>query len=124
MGFILRRSELAAHELHEVPLDVCGADTQGAIGYAMQQNLQNDFARLGMDKHAVTVVTQVEVAADDPAFAKPSKPDRLVHGRGDGPPAGVGGRLGDRAGRRPGLAARRGVPGPDPHRRRGRPYAP
>jgi carbamate kinase len=74
VGFILRRSELAAHELHEVPLDVCGADSQGAIGYALQQNLQNDFVRLGMDKNALTVVTQVEVAADDPAFAKPSKP--------------------------------------------------
>jgi len=74
VGFILRRSELAAHELHEVPLDVCGADTQGAIGYALQQNLYNDFARLGMDKQAVTVVTQTEVAADDPAFQSPSKP--------------------------------------------------
>jgi carbamate kinase len=74
VGFILRRSELAAHELHEVPLDVCGADTQGAIGYALQQNLQNDFARLGIDKRAVTVVTQTEVAADDPAFDNPTKP--------------------------------------------------
>src|SRR5438128_4440263 len=74
VGFILRRSELAAYELHEVPLDVCGADTQGAIGYALQQNLENDFMRLGMDKHAATVVTQVEVAADDPAFQRPSKP--------------------------------------------------
>jgi carbamate kinase len=74
VGFILRRSELAAHELHEVPLDVCGADTQGAIGYALQQNLYNDFARLGMDKHAVTVVTQVEVGVHDPAFQQPSKP--------------------------------------------------
>src|SRR5579871_3483176 len=74
VGFILRRSELAAHELHEVPLDVCGADSQGAIGYALAQNLENDFRRLAMDRHAVTVVTQVEVAADDPAFAKPTKP--------------------------------------------------
>jgi len=74
VGFILRRSELAAHELHEVPLDVCGADSQGAIGYALQQNLYNDFRRLGIDRHAVTVVTQVEVAADDPAFQHPSKP--------------------------------------------------
>jgi carbamate kinase len=74
VGFILRRSELAAHELHEVPLDVCGADSQGAIGYALQQNLHNDFARLGIVKHAVTVVTQVEVSADDPAFQNPSKP--------------------------------------------------
>ena len=74
MGFILRRSELASHELHEVPLDVCGADSQGAIGYALAQNLENDFRRLGLDRHAVAVVTQVEVAADDPAFAHPSKP--------------------------------------------------
>ena len=74
VGFILRRSELAAHELHEVPLDVCGADSQGAIGYALQQNLQNDFRQMEMDKHAVTVVTQVEVAGDDPAFQNPTKP--------------------------------------------------
>jgi carbamate kinase len=74
VGFILRRSELAAHELHEVPLDVCGADSQGAIGYALQQNLHNDFERLGISRTAVTVVTQVEVAADDPAWVKPSKP--------------------------------------------------
>ena len=74
VGFILRRSELAAHELHEVPLDVCGADSQGAIGYALTQNLENDFHRLDVDRHAVAVVTQVEVAADDPAFQSPSKP--------------------------------------------------
>ena len=74
VGFILRRSELAAHELHEVPLDVCGADTQGALGYALQQNLHNDFERLGIDKRAVTVITQTEVSADDPAFQAPSKP--------------------------------------------------
>jgi carbamate kinase len=74
VGFILRRSELAAHELHEVPLDVCGADSQGAIGYALQQNLHNDFRRLGIDRSVVTVVTQTEVAADDPAWERPSKP--------------------------------------------------
>jgi carbamate kinase len=74
VGFILRRSELSRGELHEVPLDVCGADTQGAIGYALQQNLYNDFHRLGIDKTVTTVVTQVEVDANDPAFAAPSKP--------------------------------------------------
>jgi carbamate kinase len=74
VGFILRRSELAAHELHEVPLDVCGADTQGAIGYELQQNLYNEFRRCGIDRDTVTLVCQTEVAADDPAFAKPSKP--------------------------------------------------
>ncbi len=74
VGFILRRSELARHELHEVPLDVCGADTQGAIGYALQQHFHNEFRKQGIDRRAVTVVTQVEVAADDPAFANPTKP--------------------------------------------------
>ncbi len=74
VGFILRRSELSAHELHEVPLDVCDADSQGAIGYELQQNLANDFRRMGLDRQAVTVVTQVEVAADDPAFHDPTKP--------------------------------------------------
>ena len=74
VGFILRRSELAAHELHEVPLDVCGADSQGAIGYALAQNLENDFRRLGIPRHVAAVVTQTEVAAGDPAFENPSKP--------------------------------------------------
>jgi carbamate kinase len=74
VGFILRRSELAANELHEVPLDVCGADSQGAIGYALQQNLFNEFRRLGMDREAATVICQTEVAADDPAFKNPTKP--------------------------------------------------
>jgi carbamate kinase len=74
VGFILRRSELSSHELHEVPLDVCGADTQGAIGYALQQNLRNDFVEKGVEKSVVTVVTQVEVDSSDPAFANPSKP--------------------------------------------------
>jgi len=74
VGFILRRSELAAHELHEVPLDVCGADSQGAIGYSLQQNLQNDFREHGIERGVATVVTQVEVSAEDPAFENPTKP--------------------------------------------------
>jgi carbamate kinase len=74
VGFILRRSELALHELHPVPLDYCGADTQGAIGYMIQSALHNEFARREVVRQAVTVVTQVQVNADDPAFQKPSKP--------------------------------------------------
>ncbi len=74
VGFILRRSELAAHELHEVPLDACGADTQGAIGYALVQNLQNRLRQDKRDKPVVAVVTQTEVSEDDPAFGSPSKP--------------------------------------------------
>ena len=74
VGFILRRSELALHELHPVPLDYCGADTQGAIGYMIQKALHNEFKQRGINKQAVTVVTQVEVGSDDPAFLNPSKP--------------------------------------------------
>jgi carbamate kinase len=74
VGFIMRRSELAAHELHEVPMDACGADTQGALGYALQQNFYNEFRRFDIKANAVTVVTQMEVDADDPAFKKPTKP--------------------------------------------------
>ncbi|SRR5690554_2165092 len=76
VGFILRRSEIAAkvEGLHEVPLDVCGADSQGAIGYALQQNLYNFFRELGINRTVATVVTQVEVSADDPAFKNPTKP--------------------------------------------------
>ena len=60
--------------IHPVPLVNCGADTQGAIGYQIQQAMGNEFRRRRMDKTAVTVVTQVLVDADDPAFGKPSKP--------------------------------------------------
>lgn len=74
VGFILRRSELSSHELHEVPLDYCGADTQGAIGYMFQQALHNEFLRRGIDKVATTVVTQTIVDHNDPAFQNPSKP--------------------------------------------------
>ena len=76
VGFILRRSEIASkvEGMHEVPLDVCGADSQGAIGYALQQNLQAEFAKRGLDKQAATVITQVMVDKNDPAFSKPSKP--------------------------------------------------
>ena len=74
VGFIMRRSELSLHELHPVPMDYCGADTQGAIGYMIQKALYNEFVRRGMKKNAATVVTQVRVDQDDPAFANPSKP--------------------------------------------------
>lgn len=74
VGFILRRSELAAEELHEVPLDFCGADTQGAIGYMLQQILLTELRRRKIDKLPVTVVTQVLVDKNDPAFSQPNKP--------------------------------------------------
>ncbi|PIV26951.1 MAG: carbamate kinase, partial [Anaerolineae bacterium CG03_land_8_20_14_0_80_58_20] len=76
VGFILRRSEIAAkvEGMHEIPLDVCGADSQGAIGYALQQTLQNELNRRKIKKSVATVVTQVAVDANDKAFKEPSKP--------------------------------------------------
>src|SRR5260221_5181121 len=75
VGFILRRSELSRRELHEVPLDYCGADTQGAIGYMFQRALDNEFRRRGrLDRRAASIVTLTVVDRHDPAFQKPSKP--------------------------------------------------
>jgi len=76
VGFILRRSEIAARVegMHEVPLDVCGADSQGAIGYALQQTLQNELYKRNIKKNVATVITQVLVDNNDKAFQKPSKP--------------------------------------------------
>ncbi len=76
VGFILRRSEIAhrVENMHEVPLDVCGADSQGAIGYALQQTLQNELKRRGIYRPVATVVTQVLVDKDDKAFKNPTKP--------------------------------------------------
>jgi len=76
VGFVLRRSEVAhrVEGIHEVPLDVCGADTQGATGYMLQQNLYNEFLKRGIVKNVATIVTQVEVDRNDPAFQNPSKP--------------------------------------------------
>lgn len=74
VGFNLRRSELAAHELFEVPLDYCGADSQGSIGYMFVQALHNEFRNRGINKQSVAVVTQTIVDRDDPAFQNPTKP--------------------------------------------------
>jgi len=76
VGFVLRRSEVThrAEGMHEVPLDVCGADTQGATGYMLQQNLYNEFLERGIKKSVATIVTQVEVDRNDPAFKNPTKP--------------------------------------------------
>lgn len=74
VGFILARSEYSRGILHEVPLDYCGADTQGAIGYAFQMALHNEFITRGIKKTVATVVTQVLVDKNDPSFQKPTKP--------------------------------------------------
>ena len=74
VGFIYRRGELGRHELPLIPLDICGADTQGAIGYMIQKALLNHFRRMGVAKKVTTVVTQTLVNTDDPSFQHPTKP--------------------------------------------------
>jgi carbamate kinase len=74
MGFILRRSELALHEVAPVPMDYAGADLQGAIGYMFVKALRNEFHRRRLDRKAVAVVTQMLVDRNDPAFTDPTKP--------------------------------------------------
>ena len=74
VGFILRRNELAAHELHTTSLDVIGADTQGSIGYMLQQSLGNEFKKRGVKREMASLVTQTLVDAHDPAFQRPTKP--------------------------------------------------
>jgi carbamate kinase len=76
VGYILRRSEIAAkvEGMHEVPLDVCGADSQGAIGYEFQQALQNELFRRGIEKNVCTIITQTLVDQNDAAFKNPTKP--------------------------------------------------
>lgn len=74
VGFILRRSEIARDQLHEVPLDYCGADTQGAIGYMFEKALYNEFHKRHLKKHVAAIVTQTIVDKSDPAFQNPTKP--------------------------------------------------
>jgi carbamate kinase len=74
VGFIYRRGELGRHELPLIPLDICGADTQGAIGYMIQKALLNEFRKRGITKKVTTVVTQTIVDRNDPSFEHPTKP--------------------------------------------------
>lgn len=74
VGFILRRNELAAHEVHPTPLDLIVADTQGSIGFMLQQTLNNEFHRRKIARQSITLVTQVLVDSADQAFKNPTKP--------------------------------------------------
>ncbi|MCA9912198.1 MAG: carbamate kinase, partial [Anaerolineae bacterium] len=75
VGYILRRGEIAAKQgIHDVPLDLVVADTQGSIGYMLQQALDNSIRRIGISRTVLSIVTQVRVNPDDPAFQNPTKP--------------------------------------------------
>ncbi|RMF73556.1 MAG: carbamate kinase [Planctomycetota bacterium] len=74
VGNVLRRVELAAHEVYTLPLQTCVADTQGGMGYMIAECLNNELARRGIARTAAALITMVEVAEDDPAFENPTKP--------------------------------------------------
>ena len=74
IGFILLRSEISKNQLHEVPIPSAGADTQGAIGYQIQQAIGNILKEKGIKKNVITIITQVLVDKHDVAFKQPRKP--------------------------------------------------
>jgi carbamate kinase len=74
VGNVVLRVELAADKVYPLPLDICDADTAGGMGYMLQQVLGNSLRRRNIKRTVVTFVTQVRVAADDPAFDNPTKP--------------------------------------------------
>ncbi|MFH1242956.1 MAG: carbamate kinase, partial [Pseudomonadota bacterium] len=74
VGNILRRVEAARGIVYPLPLDICGAHSQGGIGYILQREINNVFKQRGIDKIAYTVITQCLVDKRDPAFQKPTKP--------------------------------------------------
>lgn len=74
VGNILLQNEESRERVPGMPLDVCGAESQAQIGYVLQQEFRNELARRGIRKNVTTLVTQVVVDEDDPAFKEPTKP--------------------------------------------------
>ncbi|MDD1769484.1 MAG: carbamate kinase [Methanomassiliicoccales archaeon] len=74
VGDILLRNEFSKSILPPMPIDVCGAESQGMIGYFLQQTLHNELAERGLAIPVATILTQTIVDEDDPAFSNPSKP--------------------------------------------------
>ncbi len=73
VGYVLFRSELASHVLHSIPLDVCGADTQGATGYMISQAIMNVLNQNHSERGVICVLTQTVVDSNDALFHQPTK---------------------------------------------------
>lgn len=114
VGNILLRNDAAKDRIPPMPLDVCGADSQGGIGYMIQQGLQNILAERRIPRVVATVITQVVVRATDPAFARPTKPIGPFYSPAEAEKlrAQKGWSMVEDAGR----GIRRVVPSPDPVR--------
>ncbi len=74
VGRLLLQQELAAGEVPPMPMDVCGALSQGQLGYLIAQALDNELRTRHLATRVLSLVTQVVVAGRDPAFRRPSKP--------------------------------------------------
>jgi carbamate kinase len=83
VGAELLRSERGASQVPGLPLDVCGASTQGEIGYLLQQALQTELERANLHVPVATVLTQCLVSPDDPSMKHPSKPIGPFYSRAD-----------------------------------------
>ena len=83
MGAQLLRSERASDVAYSQTLDVCGAASQGEIGYLLAQSLRNELAAAGLHVPVVSLVTQTLVSPDDPAMQHPSKPIGPFYSRAD-----------------------------------------
>jgi carbamate kinase len=83
VGDILLKNECAKETLPRMPLDVCGAESQGMLGYMIQQSLENALRDAGIDRRVITVVTQTVVDSVDPAFTHPSKPIGPFYGEAE-----------------------------------------
>lgn len=113
VGNLLVKNEIAAGIVPPVSLDWCGANTQGTVGFVLQNALAREFAARGVDRPTAALVTRTLVAADDPAFSEPDKPIGRFRSLAEAQPLIDGGQnwrdFGDRGWRRV-------VPSPKPVR--------
>jgi len=114
VGATILRSEIASKTVYPLPMDTCVADTQGGMGYMIQQVLTNCLRRRGVKLPVVTAITQVLVDVHDPAFDNPSKPVGMFYNEREAKEleAGRGWAMKEDAGR----GFRRVVPSPKPIR--------
>ncbi len=112
VGKILMRQVLTRDRIAPMPLDICVAHSQGGIAYLLMQAIENALREIGNQRHVAALLTQVEVAADDPAFKNPSKPIGAFYSEGDAKIIGeeLGWHMAEDAGR----GWRHVVPSPKP----------